>query len=584
MLFSVSPFRGHRAVSLWLVLTALALLLTAGCGPSAAEKKADPERLPVAATFYPMAEFVRQVGGDHVQVTTLVPDGTEPHDWEPKASDLGTMAASRLFLYNGGVEGWVPQALASIGKGKVNALEAGRGLIQDGDDFTTFIDIQGVEDFHGEMDFKVAGTKKGITAIQMDLKNDGLTMAIIKNALEITYDARVQILDQIMLPCISEPRAEVSQYAPKMITMHIDPERIREVIGKGGSVIQKIVAESGAKIDIDDDGTIHIASPDAESCAIAKKCIDDIVFVPEVGALYYGRVVRLMQFGAFVEIAPGVEGLIHVSEMSWSQHLRSAQEFMKVGDEVEAVILTLDREERKMSLGIKQLTPDPWADIETRYPVGTKCKAKVRNFTNFGVFVEIEEGIDGLIHISDLSWTKKIKHPGEFTSVGAEIEVVVLEVDKENRRLSLGHKQLEENPWNEFEGQFSVDSVHKGTITEMTDKGAIVSLGENVEGFAPMRQLVKEDGTTATVGEKLPFKVIEFSKATKRITLSHTRLFEEAKRAERAEQAAERKASAEATKSSVKKINASVEKTTLGDIAGLAELKDAMEAAAKEEK
>ena len=246
-----------------------------------------------------------------------------------------------------------------------------------------------------------------------------------------------------------------------------------------------------------------------------------------------GKVVVMADYGAFVEIAPGVEGLIHVSEMSWSQHLRSAQDFMKVGDEVEAVILTLDRNERKMSLGIKQLTPDPWADIETRYPVGTKCKAKVRNFTNFGVFVEIEEGIDGLIHISDLSWTKKIKHPGEFTSVGAEIEVVVLEVDKENRRLSLGHKQLEENPWNEFEGQFSVDSVHEGTITEMTDKGAIVSLGENVEGFAPMRQLVKEDGTTATVGEKLPFKVIEFSKATKRITLSHTRLFEEAKRAER---------------------------------------------------
>ena len=295
----------------------------------------------------------------------------------------------------------------------------------------------------------------------------------------------------------------------------------------------------------------------------------------KVGDHVKGKVVVMADYGAFVEIAPGVEGLIHVSEMSWSQHLRSAQDFMKVGDEVEAVILTLDRNERKMSLGIKQLTPDPWADIETRYPVGTKCKAKVRNFTNFGVFVEIEEGIDGLIHISDLSWTKKIKHPGEFTSVGAEIEVVVLEVDKENRRLSLGHKQLEENPWNEFEGQFAVDSVHEGTITEMTD---------NVEGFAPMRQLVKEDGTTATVGEKLPFKVIEFSKATKRITLSHTRLFEEAKRAERAEQAAEKKASAEATKSSMKKINASVEKTTLGDIAGLAELKDAMEAAAKEEK
>ena len=304
----------------------------------------------------------------------------------------------------------------------------------------------------------------------------------------------------------------------------------------------------------------------------------------KVGDHVKGKVVVMADYGAFVEIQPGVEGLIHVSEMSWSQHLRSAQDFLKVGDEVEAVILTLDRDERKMSLGLKQLKEDPWENIEVKYPVGSKHTAKVRNFTNFGVFVEIEEGIDGLIHISDLSWTKKIKHPGEFTSVGAEIEVVVLEVDKENRRLSLGHKQLEENPWNEFEGQFAVDSVHEGTITEMTDKGAVVSLGENVEGFAPMRQLVKEDGTTATVGEKLPFKVIEFSKATKRITLSHTRLFEEAKRAERAEQAAEKKASAEATKSSVKKINASVEKTTLGDIAGLAELKDAMEAAAKEEK
>ena len=205
----------------------------------------------------------------------------------------------------------------------------------------------------------------------------------------------------------------------------------------------------------------------------------------KVGDHVKGKVVVMADYGAFVEIAPGVEGLIHVSEMSWSQHLRSAQDFMKVGDEVEAVILTLDRNERKMSLGIKQLTPDPWADIETRYPVGTKCKAKVRNFTNFGVFVEIEEGIDGLIHISDLSWTKKVKHPGEFTSVGADIDVVVLEIDKENRRLSLGHKQLEENPWNEFENQFSVDSIHEGTITEMTDKGAVVALGENVEASAP---------------------------------------------------------------------------------------------------
>ena len=299
----------------------------------------------------------------------------------------------------------------------------------------------------------------------------------------------------------------------------------------------------------------------------------------KVGDKVKGRVVVMADYGAFVEIAPGVEGLIHVSEMSWSQHLRSAQEFMKVGDEVEAVILTLDREERKMSLGIKQLTPDPWENIETKYPVGTKCTAKVRNFTNFGIFVEIEEGIDGLIHISDLSWTKKVKHPGEFTSVGADIEVVVLEIDKENRRLSLGHKQLEENPWNEFENQFSVDSIHEGTITEMTDKGAVVALGENVEGFCPARQLTKEDGTTPKVGDKLDFKVLEFSKATKRITLSHLRTYEEAKRAEVAAEKAEKRAAADATKSTVKKINASVEKTTLGDIAGLAALKSAMEAA-----
>ena len=299
----------------------------------------------------------------------------------------------------------------------------------------------------------------------------------------------------------------------------------------------------------------------------------------KVGDKVKGRVVVMADYGAFVEIAPGVEGLIHVSELSWSQHLRSAQEFMKVGDEVEAVILTLDREERKMSLGIKQLTPDPWENIEVKYPVGTKTTAKVRNFTNFGVFVEIEEGIDGLIHISDLSWTKKVKHPGEFTSVGADIEVVVLEIDKENRRLSLGHKQLEENPWNEFENQYSVDSIHEGTITEMTDKGAVVALGENIEGFCPARQLVKEDGTTPKVGDKLDFKVIEFSKATKRITLSHLRTYEEAKRAEIAAEKAEKRAAADATKSTVKKINASVEKTTLGDIAGLAALKSAMEAA-----
>ena len=297
----------------------------------------------------------------------------------------------------------------------------------------------------------------------------------------------------------------------------------------------------------------------------------------KVGDKVKGKVVVMADYGAFVEIAPGVEGLIHVSEMSWSQHLRSAQDFLKVGDEVEAVILTLDRAERKMSLGIKQLTADPWENIEQKYPVGTKCTAKVRNFTNFGVFVEIEEGIDGLIHISDLSWTKKVKHPGEFTQVGADIDVIVLEIDKENRRLSLGHKQLEENPWNAIEEQFAVDTVHAGKIVELTDKGAVVSLAENVEGFAPARQLVKEDGTTLKAGETADFKVIEFSKATKRITLSHTRIFDDAKRAEAAADKAEKKAAAEATKSSVKKIQASVEKTTLGDIAGLAELKAQLE-------
>ncbi len=300
----------------------------------------------------------------------------------------------------------------------------------------------------------------------------------------------------------------------------------------------------------------------------------------KVGDKVKGKVVMMYDYGAFVEVAQGVEGLIHVSEMSWNQHLRSAQEFMKVGDEVEAVILTLDRDERKMSLGIKQLTADPWKNIEELYPIGSRHTAKVRNFTNFGIFVEIAEGIDGLIHISDLSWTKKIKHPAELTQIGADIDVIVLGIDKENRRLSLGHKQLEENPWNEFENQFTPDSVHEGTITEINDKGAVVSLGENVEGFAPAKQLVKEDGTTAKVGETLPFKVVEFSKVTKHISLSHTKVNEEVKRAEDNAARAEKKAAADTTKSTVKKINASVEKTTLGDIAGLAELKAKMEEAA----
>jgi len=294
----------------------------------------------------------------------------------------------------------------------------------------------------------------------------------------------------------------------------------------------------------------------------------------KVGDTVKGKVVVMADYGAFVEIAPGVEGLIHVSEMSWSQHLRSAQEFMKVGDEVEAVILTLDREERKMSLGIKQLKPDPWENIETKYSVNSRHKARVRNFTNFGVFVEIEEGVDGLIHISDLSWTKKIKHPAEFTSIDAEIDVVVLEIDKENRRLSLGHKQLEENPWDVFEDLFTVDSVHEGTIVEVFDKGAIIALPYGVEGFATPKHLVKEDGTPAKVDEKLDFKVIEFNKGAKKIIVSHSRVFEDKKKST---ESAARRSESESTKKATRKIKANLEKTTLGDITELAALKEEME-------
>ncbi len=295
----------------------------------------------------------------------------------------------------------------------------------------------------------------------------------------------------------------------------------------------------------------------------------------KVGDHVKGKVVVMADYGAFIEIAPGVEGLIHVSEMSWSQHLRSAQDFMKVGDEIEAVILTLDREERKMSLGIKQLKPDPWETIEEKYPVGSKHVAKVRNFTNFGVFVEIEEGVDGLIHISDLSWTKKIKHPSEFTQIGADIDVVVLEIDKENRRLSLGHKQLEENPWDVFETVFTVGSIHEGTIIEMLDKGAVVALPYGVEGFATPKHLVKEDGTQAQLDEKLPFKVIEFNKDAKRIILSHSRIFEDAAKAE---EKAEKKASKKSSKKEeTPMIQNQAASTTLGDIDALAALKEQLE-------
>ncbi len=301
-----------------------------------------------------------------------------------------------------------------------------------------------------------------------------------------------------------------------------------------------------------------------------------------VGDKVKGKVVVMADYGAFIEITQGVEGLIHVSEMSWTQHLRSAQDFMKVGDEVEAVILTLDRDERKMSLGIKQLKSDPWENIETKYAIGSKHVAKVRNFTNFGVFVEIEEGVEGLIHISDLSWTKKVKHPSEFTSIGADIDVQVLEIDKENRRLSLGHKQLEENPWDVFETLFTVGSIHEGTIVELMDKGAVVSLPYGVEGFATPKHLVKEDGSSAQPDEKLEFKVIEFNKDSKRIILSHSRIFEDEQRKENAPSGAtEKKAAKKSTKKEKEEVtnnnSITMEKTTLGDIEELAALKEKLE-------
>jgi len=301
----------------------------------------------------------------------------------------------------------------------------------------------------------------------------------------------------------------------------------------------------------------------------------------EIGSKVKGKIVTVADYGAFLEIIPGVEGLIHVSEMSWSQHLRSPQEFMKVSDEMEAVILTLDREERKMSLGIKQLTPDPWVGVADRYPVGSKQNAVVKNMTNFGVFVEIEEGIDGLIHISDLSWSKKVNHPHEFTKVGDKLAVVVLEVNAEERKLSLGHKQLEENPWETFETIFTLDSIHQGTIVKVTDKGAVITLPYGVEGFAPTKHLMKDDGKMATNEEVLDFKIIEFSKDAKRIVVSHAKLHEEAKAEARAEETDKKKKEAKAASTAVKKVKDSVEKTTLGDLGVLANLKSSLETSEK---
>lgn len=297
----------------------------------------------------------------------------------------------------------------------------------------------------------------------------------------------------------------------------------------------------------------------------------------KVGDKVKGKVVVIADYGAFIEVAPGVEGLIHVSEMSWSQHLRSAQDFVKVGDEVEAVVLTLDRDERKMSLGMKQLTPDPWNMIMEKYAKGTRHTGTVRNFTNFGVFVELEEGVDGLVHISDLSWSKKIKHPSEFCKVGDKMDVVVLEIDGENRRLSLGHKQLEDNPWDVFETVFTIDSIHNGTVMSVNDKGAIIGLPYGVEGFCPARHLAKADGTTAKTEEVLEFKVIEFSKDAKRIVVSHARLHEEVKEEAKKADKAAKKADYEDAKKAVKKVKDNVEKTTLGDISALSDLKDKMD-------
>lgn len=297
----------------------------------------------------------------------------------------------------------------------------------------------------------------------------------------------------------------------------------------------------------------------------------------QVGSKVKGKIVTVADYGAFLEIIPGVEGLIHVSEMSWSQNLRSPQEFLKVGDEVEAVILTLDREERKMSLGIKQLTPDPWKNITERYPVGSKQKAVVKNMTNFGVFVELEDGVDGLIHISDLSWSKKINHPNEFTKIGETLEVVVLELDEENRKLSLGHKQLEENPWDTFETIFTEGSIHEGTVIKVGDKGDIVALQYGVEGFCPSKHSVKEDGTSLKVDDTAQFKIIEFNKENKRLVISHSRIWEDAKEEARKEEVNARKKEAKSTSSAVKKVKDSVEKSTLGDLDVLAQLKEQME-------
>lgn len=295
------------------------------------------------------------------------------------------------------------------------------------------------------------------------------------------------------------------------------------------------------------------------------------------GDIIHGRVVVITDYGAFVEVIPGVEGLIHVSEMSWTQHLRSAQEFLTVGQEVDAVVLMLDREDRKMSLGLKQLKPDPWETIEQRFPVGSNHEARVRNFTNYGVFVELDEGIDGLIHISDLSWTRKVKHPNEFVKVGQMIEVQVLEIDKENRRLSLGHKQVTENPWDEFAKEFTIGSIHEGTVVRTNEKGATIALPYGVEAFATPKHLVKEDGSSVSVDEKLPFKILDFNPEMQRIIVSHSRIHEDAERAERRQATTEERNQQVRDAAAVAATQQSVERATLGDLDELAALKERLQ-------
>ncbi|HCP92888.1 MAG TPA: 30S ribosomal protein S1 [Bacteroidetes bacterium] len=301
----------------------------------------------------------------------------------------------------------------------------------------------------------------------------------------------------------------------------------------------------------------------------------------EVGAKVTGKIVNIADYGAFLEIAPGVEGLIHVSEMSWSQHLRNPSDFMKLGDEMEAVVLTLDKDERKMSLGIKQLQPDPWTDIATKYPVGSKHKGVVRNMTNYGLFVELEEGVDGLVHVSDLSWTKKIKHPNEFVKKDQELDVIVLEMDMENRRLSLGHKQLDENPWDTFETIFTVGSVHTGTVMKVDEKSATIALPYGVEGYAPIKQLTKEDKSIAKEDSGLEFKVTEFNKENKRIVVSHTSVWKADNEVKKVEEVKAKTEEKEKTAKAVKKSNESQEKSTFADVEGLAALKAQLEKGTK---